>query len=151
MSISRSAVAVTPINTGIFSDILDLNSAAEQAFLVEIDGATGTFYVGSGFHPIGGTAAADYRSTMGFLLSIMWFVSATQPAAGAEVRVEQQIDTSSPLAFWTPIRSDLVVTGVPYIQRAIPISASLARVRFINNDPGQAIAASPMCLRVTSL
>src|SRR5258706_696915 len=72
---------MTAINTGVFgAAIANLNPGAIQSFRVELDSATGTFYLLSPTTwPVSGETAAQYGSSMGFLLGILWAV----PVAGA--------------------------------------------------------------------
>lgn len=126
---SRPAVTVTPVNTGIFSGVVGLNVGQTVAFRVEVDGATGTFYSGSAFTPVPGDTASQYASTMGFLLAVFWKFAAGHN--NHEIKIEQAVNGGQG---WNLVSAEVVLGGVPFVEHGIPIVGSFARISVTNND-----------------
>lgn len=131
ISATRQAIAVTPIKTSIIQGQVSLPLGGTASFRVETDGAYTGGYGGSGFNPVGADTQSQYASSMGFLLSV--FALAAAGIEGQEIRIEQAINGA---AAWTPVRTDVLIGGAPYLQRGVAIAAPFARVTLANNSGG---------------
>lgn len=126
---SRKSVTVTSIDSGLFSGQVQLTVGQVQSFRVEVDGATGTFYAGSAFTPVPGDTKSQYISTMGFLLSLFWKVGTGH--VNHEIKIEQAVHGGQD---WNLVSAEIVIGGIPFIERGIPIVGSFARISLTNND-----------------